>query len=256
MTTEKNRSGFAPPRIAVVTCAVLEDEIAHFTRELTHIVRIEILRQGLHDEPDALRRQLQATIERVEVETDADAIVLGYGLCSRGIEGVKTTRCRLVAARAHDCITFLLGDKDHYARYVAENPGTYWYSVGWNRHALMPGKERYQKLLNEYRARYGDDNAEFLMESEQHWFKTYNRATFVDLTIGKSDREVEYTQSCANWLGWNYDHQKGNPDLIRALLEGRWDEERFLVLEPGQTLRMTADDRVIEVATPRTDQSK
>jgi hypothetical protein len=32
------------------------------------------------------------------------------------------------------------------------------------------------------------------------------------------------------------------------LLEGRWDEERFIVLEPGQTFRMTADERVMEPA--------
>jgi hypothetical protein len=30
------------------------------------------------------------------------------------------------------------------------------------------------------------------------------------------------------------------------LLSGPWDNERFLVLEPGETFRMTADARVIE----------
>jgi len=234
------------PTLAVVTCAVLEEEIAHFVRSQPHIRHVEVVEQGLHNEPDKLREQLQLAVDRVEANHPVEAIVLGYGLCSRGIEGVHTRRCKLVVARAHDCITLLLGDKERYAQYVAQHPGTYWYSIGWNRHALMPGQQRYEKLLNEYREKYGEDNAEFLMESEQHWFKTYDRATFVDLTVGQTDHDVEYTKECADWLGWRYDYQRGDPDLIRAMLDGRWDEQRFVVLEPGQTVRMTADERVIE----------
>ena len=238
-----------PPRTAVLTCAVLEDEIAQLREGLDHIVLVEILQQGLHNTPDELRRRLQAAIEQVETTTDAEVIVLGYGLCSRGIEGLHTTRCTLVVPRAHDYITLLLGDKDRYARYVAEHPGTYWYSVGWNRHTQMPGRERYEQRLAEYREKYGEDNAAYLMETEQHWFKTYRRASFVDLTVGESGANREaaaFTQRCAAWLDWDFDHQQGDPDLVRALLDGRWDDERFLVLPPGQTPRLTADDRIIE----------
>lgn len=236
----------ASPKIAVVTCAVLETEVAHFSRGLDHIVRIEVLEQGLHNEPGKLRTKLQAAIDRVEAQTDADTIVLGYGLCSRGTEDVKTQRCWLVMARAHDCVTLLLGSKERYAEYVRQNPGTYWYSPGWNRHALMPGQERYEKLRHEYVEKYGEDNADFLMESEQHWFQTYTNAAFVDLGCGDVEKELEYTRRCAQWLGWQCDHQCGDPALLKALLNGPWDNDRFLVLQPGQTFRVTADERVIE----------
>jgi len=239
----------APPKIAVVTCAVLEQEVAHFTRGLDHVVHIATLEQGLHDEPDRLRTELQAAVDRVEAaHPTVEAIVLGYGLCSRGIEGVTTRRARLVVTRAHDCITLLLGSKDRYARYVAEHPGTYWYSPGWNSHSLMPGPERYRKLYDRYVADYGQDNADYLMEHEQHWFSSYNRATFVDLTIGATDSSADeqFASDCAAWLGWEIDREQGDPDLIQALLEARWDDERFVVLDPGQTIRMTADERVIE----------
>ncbi len=235
-----------PPSTAVITCAVLEDEMAAFGADLAHVVHVTTLRQGLHNTPDTLRDELQAAIDRIEVSTDAEAIVLGYGLCSRGIEGLRTTRCRLVVPRAHDCITLLLGDKERYARYVAENPGTYWYSVGWNRHANMPGKERYERQLREYRERYGEDNAAYLMETEQHWFQTYRRATFVELTVSAAEQGAAYTKQCADWLGWEFDHQQGDPVLLRTLLSGPWDAERFLVLAPGQTPSLTADERIIE----------
>lgn len=234
------------PRTVVIACSVIEAELTHFARGLDHIVGIEWMPQGLHNEPDRLRRDLQAAIDRVEAETGPEAIVLGYGLCSRGTEGVRTTRARLVVARAHDCITLLLGCRKRYAEYVRRAPGTYWYSPGWNKHHLPPGPERHRRLREAYVEKYGEDNADYLMETEQHWFSTYDRATWVDLGPGATEEELAFTQACAQWLGWEFDAQKGDPDLIRALLSGDWDEERFLVLEPGETLRMTADERVVE----------
>jgi Protein of unknown function (DUF1638) len=234
------------PRIAVILCAVLEVEIETLVKDMPRVVHIEKMEQGLHNEPDRLRKELQAAIGRVEADCDADVIVLGYGLCCRGTVGLTTTRCRLVVPRAHDCITLLLGSKERYAKYVAEHPGTYWYSPGWNKHHTPPGEERYHTLRKAYAQKYGEDNADYLMECEQNWFKTYDRAVYVHLSTGATDRDKAYTKGCADWLGWGYDEQAGDPALVRALVSGDWDAERFLVVEPGQITRMTCDDRIIE----------
>lgn len=251
MLTPPHPTPSKPVRLAVVTCAVLEEEFIALAQGVESVVHIEVVEQGLHNDPPLLRTKLQETVARIEnlPGMDVQAIVLGYGLCSRGIEGVTTRRTKLVVVRAHDCVTLLLGSKERYAQYVKDHPGTYWYSTGWNRYSLMPGKDRYEKLRSKYVAQYGEDNADFLMESEQHWFKTYNRATFVDLTVRSTEAEVSYTKECAKWLNWNYDYQKGDPALIRSLVRGDWDEDRFLVLEPGQTLRLTADERIIEATS-------
>lgn len=238
------------PRTAVITCAVLEQEVAHLSRGMDHLVCIEIIRQGLHNEPEQLRREVQATVDAVEARFAPEAIVLGYGLCSRGTEGVRTRYATLVMARAHDCITHLLGSKERYAKYVSKHPGTYWYSPGWNKHHIPPGKERYELLYRRYCEKYGDENAQFLMEEEQNWFKTYDRATYVHLTIGVTDNDVAYTRSCAQWLHWNFDIQQGDPSLLHDLLDAHWDDERFIVLPPGQAFRMTADDRIVEPTPP------
>ena len=241
-----------PHRLAVIACAVLETEVEHLLRGAEHVEHLEMMQQGLHNDPPRLRGELQLAVDRIEAEHPrVEAIVLVYGLCSRGTEGVRAARCRLVIARAHDCITHLLGSRQAYARYVAEHPGTYWYSPGWNRHHSPPGPERYYRLLAEYRQRFGEDNAEYLMQTEQHWFQTYTRATYVHLTIGATDADTAYTKRCAHWLNWTYDEQAGDPALLRDLLTGPWDDDRFLVLEPGQSLRMTGDDRII-AATPAT----
>ena len=230
----------------MITCAVLELEFAHFAADLDHIVHIRTLAQGLHNDPPELRRQLQLAIDCVEQHTPAEVIVLGYGLCSRGTEGVRAARCRLVIPRAHDCITVLLGCKDRYAEYVERCPGAYWYSPGWNKHHVPPGPDRYEQLYRAYCEKYGRDNAQYLMETEQHWFSTYSRAAYVDLGVGATEEDIQYTQSCAKWLGWEFDRQRGDPELLKALLQGPWDSRRFVVLAPGQTFAMTGDDRVIE----------
>jgi hypothetical protein len=244
----QNISPKSRPRMAIITCAVLEIEIGHFAKEHDHVLRIEVLEQGLHNTPDKLRSEAQRLIDQIEGETDAEAIILGYGLCSRGTEGLTTRRCKLVIARAHDCITHLLGSKERYAEYVKERPGTYWYSPGWNQHCSMPSKERYETTYKSYVEKFGEDNAEYLMEMEQGWFKKYSHATFVELGVQVTEKDKDYTRECADWLGWSFDHQRGDPSLIKAMVAGDWDDDRFVVLDPGQTIRITADERVIEAA--------
>ena len=237
-------------RIAVIYCAVLEVEIVHFARDIRNVIHTELLPQGLHQEPDKLRKTVQEAIDRIEAQLHPTAIVLGYGLCSRGTEGVTTKSAVLVVPRAHDCITVLLGSRKTYAAYVAAHPGTYWYSPGWNKHVLMPGKERYEKLYDEYVEKYGKEDGEYLMEAEQHWFRAYDRATYVDLGVGATPEDVDRTRQCAEWLNWTFDRHPGDPALLEDMLRGNWDDDRFLVLEPGQTLEMTIDEDVIRAAIP------
>lgn len=235
-----------PALLAVLACAVMEAEIEVLLAKADHVVSYRKLEQGLHNEPDRLREQLQIAVDQVEDETDAEAIALVYGLCSRGIEGVTTKRCKLVVARGHDCITLLLGSRARYQAYVDAHPGTYWYSPGWNKHHTPPGPERYAKLRQKYVEKYGEDNAQFLMESEQHWFSTYDRAVYVHLTVGVTEQDKQYTRDCADWLKWDYDEQEGDPALLRQLVYGPWDDQDFLVVAPGQTVTLSADERVLK----------
>jgi len=235
--------------LAVITCDVLTDEVRHFCKELPQVKKMEIIEQGLHNTPDLLRERLQQAIAKTEEDAAIDAIVLVYGLCSRGIEGVSAQRCQLVITRAHDCITLLLGSKERYAEYNRQHPGTYWYSSGWNRCHVPPGKERVDNLRRQYLEQYGEENADYLMEMEQDWMRAYNRATFIDLGVTPAEADICYTKQCADWLGWSYDEQRGDPQLLCDLLSGQWDAERFLVLQPGETFRFTVDDSIL-AATP------
>ena len=162
-----------------------------------------------------------------------------------GIEGIVARDTKLVVIKGHDCITHLLGSKERYREYFDANPGTYWYSPGWIELTNQPGKERYESTLKSYIEKYGEDNAEYLMEMEQAWYKNYSNAAYIDLGFDDSTKNKEYTKECADWLGWKYDELSGDPSLIINFLEGNWNPEDFLVVEPGEMIVPSNDENVI-----------
>jgi len=231
--------------IAVIACGVIEPEVRHFAAGRPQIRELVFLPQGLHDDPGRMRRELQGAVDRAEANPAVEVIVLVYGLCGRGVEGLRHDRCPLVIARAHDCVTLFLGDKDRYATYQARNPGTYWYQPGWIRGRASPGPEREARLRREYAEKFGEDDVEYLLEMDRAGFAHYNRAAYVGLGLGEPRQEADYTRSCAACLGWSFEEIPGDPSLLCALLHGDWDEKRFLIVPPRHVIRLTADDSII-----------
>lgn len=252
---------FFQGRGLVIACRVMEEELRQITQQIPNPPAIEWVEQGLHNDPPRLQRELQAIVDKADQSGEFAFIALAYGLCSRGTEGLGSQRVPLVVPRSHDCIALLLGSREEHEKYLAENPGTYWYSAGWNRCHTPPGQDRYEKLLNEYKQKYGDDNAEYLMEMEQEWFRTYNRATYIDTHTGEDDEQAAYTKQCADWLDWQFDRLQGDQSWMRDLLTSPWDEQRFVVVQPGQKTKAVADERIlcavtIEGTQPSEDEKK
>jgi hypothetical protein len=222
-------------RLQLIVCKVLQREAYFCASRSRNVVDVVLMEQGLHDEPDRLRREVQRALEQThDVQgRPYDASLLGYGLCSNGVVGLRAA-IPIVIPRAHDCITVLLGSKEGYQEYFDSHRGVYWYSSGWVESGKQPSKERYDKLLEEYRRKYGDDNAQYLMEVEQTWIKEYKWATFVDWGLADSDTYKAYTRRCADFLGWGYEELRGDPGLMQRFVDGLWDERDFLVVAPGR----------------------
>jgi hypothetical protein len=234
------------PRYHLIACQVLWRELCHYASLSGPFFTFDFLAQGLHNTPEQLREQLQVAVGRADGEK-CDAVLLGYGLCSNGLAGIKAGAHRLVVPKAHDCITFFLGTKERYRDYFDSHPGTYWYTPGWIECSLQPGKDRYDHLLREYVEKYGEENGQYLMQMEQGWLKEYSNAAYVDLGFGDNGRHKDYTRECAQWLGWKNDELAGDPRLVVDFLEGRWDKERFLIVEPGQMIMPSHDEQVLKV---------
>jgi hypothetical protein len=224
-------------RLQFITCKVLQREAYYCAARSKNVVDVVLMEQGLHDEPDKLRTEVRKALENTHdiQKRPYEASLLGYGLCSNGIVGLSA-EIPIVVPRGHDCITLLLGSKDKYQKYFDSHRGIYWYSPGWIESGKQPSKERYDKLLEEYKKKYGDDNAQYLMEVEQNWIKEYSWATFIDWGLTDSDEYKNYTKRCAEFLHWNYEELKGDPALMQKLIDGDWNESEFLVVRPGQKI--------------------
>ena len=176
-----------------------------------------------------------------------DAILVGYGLCSNGLEGIVARHTPLVIPRAHDCITVFLGSKEAYAGHHRRCPTCYYYTPGWNRGRRVPGPEKLEALRTELATRFDPDDVEFLIRSERDQWALHDTATYLDLGTDDAESEAAYARKCADWLGWKFERLQGDPTLLRDLLRGRWDADRFQFIEPGEELAHSPDEQVMRV---------
>ena len=243
-------------RLRVAACDVLRREIYWCAARAAHEADVTLLEQGLHDNSDLCRGRLQPLIDQTDPER-FDALVLGYGLCNNALAGLRAGPGRLVVPRAHDCITLLLGSKERYARLFAEHPGTYWFSRGWlechqregkrfepmQKSGLGPDRQAaYEDLV----ARYGEDNARYLTEFMQGWQRHYTHGALIEFEFDGGAALAEKVQAICRERGWEFLRVAGDLGLLQDGLDGRWDAQRFLVLEPGQRVRARYDDAILE----------
>jgi hypothetical protein len=239
-------------RLKLLACKVLQRELCSLIPRCNNYIDLTFIRQDLHNTPQLLNKALQDEIDRIDSGDDKhtspepfDAILLGYGLCSNAVTGLKSTRHKLVIPKAHDCITFLLGSREKYDKVFNSNPGTYWYSTGWVENAKLPSKERMDEIRREYTETYGEENAQYLMEMEHSWVKDYNTAGFIVWDGIKTDEASKFTRQCAESLKWDFIAYQGSSAFLSDLLNARWDPKYFLVLEPGNSASQSFDEEVI-----------
>jgi hypothetical protein len=245
-------------RLKCIGCEVLARPIYLAAARSPHIVDVEILRRGLHDTPPQLRAQLQGAIDALGPH---DAVVLAYGLCGAATAGLVARDRPVVIPRAHDCITLLLGSRDRYREQFEAHPGTFWYAqdyieresdadplIGLGSVDDPTVRASHEDLV----AKYGQENADYLMEVMGAWKERYDRATFIDVGVSDSAAVESRARADAERRGWTFERLAGDTVLIRRLLFGDWADE-FLVLQPGERLEQSYDEGVVcAFAGPRT----
>ena len=159
-------------RLKVVACGVLEPELRTLAEGSPHDVQLRILDAGLHAAPDRLREQVQGVLDTSD---DCDAVVLGYGLCGRGVSGLIPRHRPMVLPRAHDCMTLFLGSRAAYGRQFKAHPGTFYITAGWYENSIAPRQEKGRDSLRVFdkvdqdprfpdlAGKYGGENARFII---------------------------------------------------------------------------------------------
>ncbi|HLE27983.1 MAG TPA: DUF1638 domain-containing protein [Anaerolineales bacterium] len=220
-TDTRSESAF-DKRIKVIACATVIEEMLPL---LPPHVAYQVLDFGLHLHPDELRRTLQAAID--ESSQVADTILLGYGLCSRAVEGLRATACTLVVPRVDDCIAIFLGSRASYKQQASAEPGTYYLTKGWIEVGDSPFEE-YKRLV----ARYGEQRAERMVRLA---LKNYTRLAFINTGEYDLERYRDYARRMSERFGLRYEEIAGSSALVKKMIYGPWDDE-FIVIPPGQVI--------------------
>lgn len=216
-----------PPRLSashakVIACAAMMEEIQPYLPPGTEC---QVLEFGLHADPPGLRRVLQETIDRAA--GSAETILLGYGLCSMAVVGLRANGCTLVVPRVDDCIAMCLGSQAAYRAQFKREPGTYYLTRGWIEVGDSPFSE-HEKLVEAF----GAQKAERVMA---RILRNYTRLAYIDTGRGETEKYREYSQSMARRFGLRYAEIPGSERLIKKMLRGPLDRN-FVVAHPGETI--------------------
>jgi hypothetical protein len=206
----------------IIACATVLEEMLPLLPPGMPYQRMEF---GLHLEPDKLRVALQEAINQVEPEIDT--ILLGYGLCSRAVSGLKSEKCTLVIPKIDDCIGIFLGSLEEYNHQHRTQPGTLYFTKGW----LEAGQNPYDQNA-ELIKKYGETRAKSFFKI---LMKNYTRMVFINTGNYNIAQYREQTQASAKALDLRYEEIPGSSRLVQKLLTGPWDEE-FVVVPPGQAI--------------------
>ena len=250
-------------RYKLIACKVLQREIASCLVRTKNFIDLTFIRQEYHEMPKNLVDILQAEIDMVESGKDVhsgeynnplrmkklDAILLGYGLCSNALVGLRAKSLPLVIPRAHDCTTLLMGSKEAYREYFDTVKGTSFITRGW----VDNGKNFEEKDLDRIRAMYmekyqDEDTVDMLMEFEQESMAGYSVLTGIFWPELPDPDLEEHGKAMAEEHGWESRHYEGSSSLLFELLNGDWDPEKFLVVPPGQTIKPSYDADIIKAA--------
>ena len=241
----------------LIACKLLQRELSAVMVRSPNYTDITFMRQELHATPDLLREALQKEIDAVESGDDMhsaiyeldnpqakklDAILLGYGLCSNAIVGLHSSTVPLVIPRGHDCTTLLMGSKERYRDYFNTVKGTSFLSRGWMDHGFDLEERDLEQLRAMYMEQYDDEDAvEFLMDIAKQSMVNYKVLTCIFWPEIPDGNLEEEGRKMAAENDWEYRRYDGSSSLLEDMLCGRWDEDKFLVLQPGEVVQPSYD---------------
>jgi hypothetical protein len=244
-------------RLKIIACQIAFREMCHVAARSGNFLSAEFLPYDLHDDPKKATPRLQERVDAVP-EDAFDAVLIGFGLCEKILDGLTARALPLVIPRAHDCLTFFLGSKERYLKVFFEDPRTYYYSAGWvEKNELTGGKMAEQRSTaglmpgyEEYVRKYGEEQAKALMEILEGWKKQYHRALYIAFDFVDHLDWQQKVHGICQQNHWDYAEIPGDLGLLQRWVDGEWDERDFLVVPPGRSVAPTLDGGIIGLAPP------
>lgn len=207
----------------VVACATVIEEMLPL---LPPGVGHRVLDFGLHVNPARLKEALQEEIDRSSAE--AETIILGYGLCSNAVLGLRANDCTLIVPRVDDCIAIFLGSRERHREIARQEPGSYYLTKGWIEVGDTPFSE-YERTVQKYGKEKADRITKVMLAH-------YTRLVLIDTGQYRMEESRDYASSTAARFGLRFEEIAGSSELVRKMIDGPWDASEFVVVPPGGTI--------------------
>lgn len=238
-------------RLKVISCEVLTREMQAAAARSHNQIDLEFLPMSLHDEErSVLRGKIQNIIDGADASRH-DSVVLGYGLCGNSVAGLQAREIPLVVPRAHDCISIFFGNAAGCQDFYDAHRGAIYRTSGWLEHRPAAGKETaamrlgFDRRYEELAARYGADNARQILDLLGPAAHRCSSLVYIETGAEPDDRFERMATQEADEHHWPFQKIRGDMGLIQRLIDGPWSDSEFLVVQPGQSVFATYDERVI-----------
>lgn len=212
-------------KILLIGCAVVINEVQALVNGSS--LTCKTIDAGLHLNPEQLKSCLQQAID--ENDGAFETIVLGFGLCSNAVLGLRSRTSHLAIPRVDDCIAMLLGSQAQYKKEMAKAPGTYFLSKGWIDAGISIMDD-----IRQTAERYGLERA---YKIQQKMFGHYTRLVYIASENEDQEACRQVSREAAAALELEYQELKGNRRILQAMIDGRWDDG-FIVVEPGKEITL------------------
>jgi hypothetical protein len=108
-----------------------------------------------------------------------------------------------------------------------------------------------QTTLDEFIAKYGEDNGRYLYEQFSSFRRHYSGLTYISTGIASDEACRTQARTEAEKEGWAFEEVPGSLTILERLVNGPWDaaasQSDFLVVPPGRAIRATFDDGIVDV---------
>ena len=212
----------------IICCRTIGDELQDAEDSTGIAYPVLWIESGLHNVPRKLHRVLQETVDQAEKE-GAERILLAMGFCGNSLENLKTERAELILPRADDCITLLLGSFRR-RQEIQNEAGTYFMTRGW-----IEGERNIMREYEYTMEKYGEETGREIFDM---MFGNYRRIGILDTGCYDMEPVLAETARIAASLKMRWERFSASNEYLKQLLTGPWESDRFVRLQPGETLRL------------------
>lgn len=200
----------------LIACAMLQQEL---TPLLPPDMTVTWMERGLHEHPEQLRQAVQDALDNLAPEVTR--VLLGYGFCGGGMDGISCATAELVLPLFDDCIGLLLQGEG--------NPRSLYFTASWLEDDQFIGNA-YDHAVEDYGQEMADEIYEMMVGQ-------YQSITLLNTQCFDRAFAMETLRQCAEKLGLSLAETPATTHRLQDLLKGGNTPE-FWHLAPGKSFTL------------------